>query len=77
MEDGVIHIILTEDCDKTFIEAVNQHITNALGELGFSSKWAHCVHHTLVISKDGGANNVAIAINVRLPEMLNGSLGLI
>jgi hypothetical protein len=77
MEDGVIRVISMEGCDKTFIEAVNQHITNALGELGFASKWAHCVHHTLVISKDGGANNVAIANNVRLPDMLNGSLGLI
>ena len=77
MEDGLIRVILMEDCDKTIIEAVNQCITNALGELGFSSKWAHYVHHTLVVSKDGGANNVAIAINVRLPDMLDGSLGLI
>ena len=77
MEDGVICVILMEDCDKAFIEAVNQRITNALGELGFSSKWAHCVHHTLVIGEYGGANNVSIAINVRLPDMLNGSLGLI
>ena len=63
MEDGVIRVILIEDRKKTFIEAANQHITNALGELGFSNEWAHCIHHTLVISKDGGANNVAITIN--------------
>ena len=77
MEDGVIRVILTEDCDKAFIKAVNQRVTNALGELGFSSEWAHCAHHTLVIGEYGGANNVAIAINIRLPDMLNGSLGLI
>ena len=77
MKDGVIHVILTEDRNKAFIQAVNQCITNALGELGFSVEWAHCVHHTLVIGKYGGANNVSIAINIRLPDMLNGSLGLV
>ena len=77
MEDGVIHVVLTEDCDKAFIKAVNQCITNALEELGFTSKWVHCDHHTLVIGKHRGANNVAIAINIRLPDMLNGSLGLV
>ena len=77
VEDGVIGVIPTEDRNKTFVEAVDQRITNALGELGFSREWAHCVHHTLVVRKDGGANNVAIAIYVRLPDMLDGSLGLI
>jgi hypothetical protein len=31
MEDGLIPVILTDDRDKTFIQAVNQGITNALG----------------------------------------------
>jgi hypothetical protein len=77
MEDGVVRVVLMEDCNKVFIKAVNQCFTNALGELGFTSEWAHCVHHTLVIGKHKGAKNVAIAINIRLPDMLNGSLGLI
>ncbi len=64
MEDGVVRIVSMEDRDKAFIQAVNQRITNALGELGFASKWAHCVHHMLVIGKHRGANNVAITINI-------------
>ena len=64
MEDGMVCIVLTEDRDKAFIKAVNQRITNAPRELVFISKWAHCVHHTLVIGKHRGANNVAIAINI-------------
>ena len=43
----------------------------------YKRSWAHCVHHVLVIGEYGGANNVAIAINIQLPDMLKGSLGLI
>ena len=71
IEDGVVGVVLMEDCDKAFIKAVNQRITNTLGELGFASKWA------LVVGKNRGANNVAIAIIIRLPDMLNCSLGLV
>ena len=39
MEDGVVCIILTEDRDKAFIEAVNQCITNALGRIAFIMCW--------------------------------------
>ena len=64
MEDDVVRVILAEDCNKAFIKVVNQCITNTLGELGFTSEWAHCVHHMLVIGEYGSANNVAIAINI-------------
>ena len=34
VEDGVIRVIPTEDRNKTFVKAVDQRITNALGERG-------------------------------------------
>ena len=71
MEQGVVGIVMTEDCHEAFIEAVDQCIANALGELGFTSKWAHCVHHTLVVCKNRGANNVVITIDIQLLGMLD------
>ena len=56
---------------------VNQGIANTLGEHNDASKGAHCIHHVLIIRKNGNTNLVAIAINVALLDVVESHLRLV
>ncbi len=49
MEDGVVNVIAAEDGREALVQTVNQCVTYALGEPGFTREWTHCVHHLLII----------------------------
>jgi hypothetical protein len=73
----MISIVFLKEVHKSQGHPVNKCITNTLGEHNVAGEGVHHIHHVLIISKDGDANLVALAINVTLLDVVEGCLGLI
>jgi hypothetical protein len=77
MKDGLDNMVAAEDGHEALVQTINQCITYALGQLGFTRKWMHRVHHLLVISKHRDTDIDAICIDVGLLDVLERCLRLV
>jgi hypothetical protein len=77
VDDCVVLVVSTEYGNQTLVDAIDELVADADGEMLVTCKRLHGVHHALIIRKGWCADNISVGILIGLLDVLECRLGLI